>query len=78
MWFSPFYMTGNSCGPNNEGTEIMVGFDYTTADFIPLFVTLSVTCFDNVKKANIYTKYVIPKETAAKDSGNERPAWKWV
>ena len=66
---SPFYKTGNSCGPNGEGIEIMVGFDYTTSDFVPLFVT----CFDIVKKANIYTKYVIPKETAARGSGNERP-----
>ena len=50
----------------------MVGFDYTISDFAPLFVA----CFDNVKKANIYTKYVIPRETAARDSGNERPPWK--
>ena len=67
-----FYLTGKSCGPNGEGIEIMVGFDYTISDFAPLFVA----CFDNVKKANIYTKYVIPRETAARDSGNERPPWK--
>ena len=52
----------------------MVGFDYTTTDFATLFIT----CFDNLKKANIYTKYVIPKETAARGSGNERPDWRYL
>ena len=63
---------GVTCGPNGEGKEIAVGFDYSESNFAPLYKV----CFDEARANAIYAVNTIPKETANRDTSNDRPSWK--
>ena len=52
----------------------MVGFDYSEFDFAPLYMV----CFDEVKAITIYAINKIPRETANRDTSNDRPGWKYA
>ena len=66
------FFPGETCGPNGEGKEIIVGFDYSEFDFAPMYEV----CFDEARANTIYAVNRIPRETAYKDTNNDRPAWK--
>ena len=71
-FFLPIYCLGVTCGPNGEGKEIVVGFDYSESNFAPLYKV----CFDEARANAIYAVNIIPRETANRDTSNDRPSWK--
>ena len=66
-------VSGMTCGPNHEGKEIIVGFDYTNHDFAPVFMV----CFDQAKANTIYAVHKITNDTANRDKNDDRPSWKY-
>ena len=71
-FFTTIYYLDVTCGPNGEGKEIAVGFDYSESDFAPLYKV----CFDEARANAIYAVNIIPRETANRDTSNDRPSWK--
>ena len=63
-----FTYVGNTCGPNNEGTEILLGFQMETT-----FANTITVCFDEVNDRTLYTNHILPRNTIGRDTGNGRP-----
>jgi hypothetical protein len=60
------------CGPVDNGYEILLGFNDTESTF----AATTTICFDGSISANLYSIYLLAKETVARDHDNNRPSFK--
>jgi len=60
------------CGPNDEGTEIIIGFDILPAHEGTETTVLTV-CYDVERSANLWSRNTIWDEVNAQDHGNDSP-----
>jgi len=61
-----------TCGPKNEGSEIVIGFDILAAQEGTETAVLTV-CYDTSTSVNIWSRHSLWDEINAKDHGNDSP-----
>merc|ERR1712142_428712 len=61
-----------TCGPNDEGTEIIIGFDILPMEE-GIETTLLSVCYDTKTSVNIWSRNTIWDEVNAQDHGNDSP-----
>jgi len=61
-----------NCGPNNEGIEVVIGFDTVPADSGIETAVLTV-CYDVEKSINIWSRHTLWDEIRARDHNNDSP-----
>ena len=62
------FLSGTTCGPNNEGIEVQLGFQVESH-----FASIISVCFDDAQDRTIYAKHTLPRQNVARDTGNDRP-----
>ena len=67
-----FVKTGETCGPQNEGELVHVGF--TTEDDNKFYWMYS-SCHNAALAHNLYSHHVVLKSIGANDNNNDRPSF---
>merc|ERR1719228_940896 len=61
-----------TCGPDNRGTEILIGFDILPRHNGTETMVLTV-CYDTQTSVNIWSRHTLWDEISARDHGNDSP-----